>query len=95
MMTKTFSWWYSFRVNGKARIIDDQAVVASHFGAKLVVRIECEIYPNCPRYLPNLDGHLPSPHVPREGHGVPPAPEWKSRDYIRDLLPADDPHKAR
>jgi hypothetical protein len=36
----------------------------------------------------------PSPYVPREGLGIPPAPEWKSRDYIRDILPADDPHGA-
>lgn len=83
------------RVNGKATIIDDPAVLASHFGAKLVVRIECEIYPNCPRYAPNLEEQSPSPHVPRAGQGVPPAPEWKSRDYIRDLLPADDPHRAK
>lgn len=81
------------RVNGHATIIDDPAVVASHYGAKLVVRIECEIYPNCPRYLPNMSDELPSPHVPREGLGTPPPPEWKGRDYIRDVLPESDPHR--
>jgi hypothetical protein len=30
--------------------------------------------------------------VPREGDGTPPPPEWKTRDYIRDILPAGDPH---
>ena len=27
---------------------------ARHYGAQIVVRIECEIYPNCPRYVPDL-----------------------------------------
>lgn len=83
------------RVNGRATLLDDPAVVASHVGAKLVVRIDCELYPNCPRYVPNLAEGLPSPYVPRAGEGTPPAPEWKTRDYIRDILPADDPHAAR
>jgi hypothetical protein len=28
----------------------------------------------------------------RPGHGTPPSPEWKRRNYIRDILPKDDPH---
>ena len=32
-----------------------------------MVRIECEIYPNCPRYVPDLAGATASPYVPREG----------------------------
>ena len=69
------------RINGRASILDDAEAKARHFGAQRVVRIECEIYPNCPRYVPDLAG------VPREGQGTPPVPEWKSRDYIRDILP--------
>ena len=34
---------------------------------------------------------IPSPHNPVPGH-TPPAPQWKSRDYIRGILPKDDPH---
>ena len=44
------------RVNGRAAILDDAEALGRHFGAKLVVRIECEMYPNCPRYLPDLVG---------------------------------------
>lgn len=80
------------RINGRASIIDDPAVVATHHGAKLVVRIECEIYANCPRYMPDLVHGEPSPHPPRPGT-EPPTPEWKQRDYIRDVLPADDPSR--
>ena len=82
------------RINGVASIHDDEASLSRHYGAKFVVRIRCEIYPNCPRYLPNLAEGLPSPHVPREGQGVPPPPEWKTRDYIRHGLPKTDPHRV-
>jgi hypothetical protein len=82
------------RVNGRASILDDAEAIGRHYGAKVVVRIECEIYPNCPRYVPDLAGTNLSPYVPREGQGPPPAPEWKKRDYIRDILPARDPHAA-
>ena len=82
------------RVNGRAAILDDAEAIGRHFGARLVVRIECEIYPNCPRYVPDLEGARPSSYVPREGGGTPPPPEWKHRDYIRDILPADDPHAS-
>lgn len=80
------------RINGRASILDDAAAIGRHFGAKLVVQIECEIYPNCPRYLPDLENAKASPHVPRDGKGTPPSPEWKYRDYIRDILPEGDPH---
>ncbi len=83
------------RVNGKAEVLTDDAALARHHGTKMVVRVTCEIYPNCPRYLPDLVNDQPSPHVPREGEGTPPAPEWKTRDYIQDLLPGDDPHRKR
>jgi len=81
------------RIRGKATIHDDAATLARHHGAKLVVRIVCDIYPNCPRYVPDFLGGTPSPYAPRPGYD-PPAPEWKSRDYIRDILPRDDPHAA-
>lgn len=82
------------RVKGKACVLTDQEAVSRHYGAKMVVRIECEIYPNCPRYIPNLADGKESPHVPREGKGAPPPPEWKTRDYIRSILPRDDPHAS-
>jgi hypothetical protein len=61
-----------------------------------VVRIKCEIFPNCPRYVPDLMGDqaaVPAnPFVPRPGY-EPPAPEWKSRDYLKDVLSKYDPHR--
>ena len=83
------------RINGQATIHHDKKSIEDHFGAKFVVRINCEIYPNCPRYIPNLEEDKSSAYVPRKGKGVPPAPEWKKRDYIKNILPKDDPHKSR
>ncbi|MBV8167364.1 MAG: pyridoxamine 5'-phosphate oxidase family protein [Alphaproteobacteria bacterium] len=81
------------RINGIATLHDDAETLARHHGAKLVVRVVCELYPNCPRGVPDLITGAPSPYAPRPGYD-PPAPEWKSRDYIRDILPRDDPHAA-
>ena len=50
-------------------------------------------FSNCPRYIPNLETKVPSVYVPREGQDIPPAPEWKERDYIKNILPEGDPHK--
>ena len=83
------------RINGQASIHRDSKSLEQHHGAKFVVRIKCEIYPNCPRYVPNLKESKPSPHIPRKGKGVPPPPEWKQRDYIRDILPKGDPHRKK
>jgi hypothetical protein len=81
------------RINGHATIHHDNITVNNHYGAKFVVRIKCEIFPNCPRYIPNLETKVPSVYVPREGQDIPPAPEWKERDYIKNILPEGDPHK--
>jgi len=81
------------RINGHATIHHDNNIVNNHYGAKFVVRIKCEIFPNCPRYIPNLETKVPCVYIPREGQGIPPAPEWKDRDYIKYILPEGDPHK--
>ena len=83
------------RIRGRAAICDDAPTMALHHGAKVVVRVECEIFPNCPRYVPDLIGasEAPPPNafVPRPGY-EPPPPEWKSRDYLKDVLSKHDPH---
>ena len=79
------------RINGHASIHRDSNSLKRHYGAKFVVRIKCEIYPNCPRYIPDLKNDKLSAYTPREEE-TPPAPEWKERDYIKNILPKDDPH---
>lgn len=81
------------RANGRATIHDDRETLARHYGAKLVVRVACELYPNCPRYAPDLEGGQPSIYPPRPGEPSP-TPDWKRLDIVRDVLPAGDPHSA-
>ncbi len=50
------------------------------------VLIECEIYPNSPRYVPDLLNARPSPHRAAPRGAGPRPPEWKQRDYIRGIL---------
>ena len=84
---------YRIRINGRAAILDDAEGLARHHAAKVVVRVVCELYTNCPRAVHDLPGDRLSVYVPRPG-ATPPAPEWKSRDYIRDILPTADPHRT-
>ncbi len=80
------------RINGRASILDDAPALARHHAAKLVVRVECELFSNCPRSVHDLQTGTLSPYLPRPGYQTP-APEWKSRDYLKDILPANDPHR--
>lgn len=78
------------RISGRAAI-EQRGTTGVVGETDLVVRVTCdEIYPNCPRYIPDLAQGKASPNVPRNGY-VPPAPEWKTRDYIRPILPDGDP----
>ena len=80
------------RINGRASILDDADTLARHHAAKLVVRVQCELFSNCPRSVHDLQTGTLSPYLPRPGYQTP-APEWKSRDYLKDILPANDPHR--
>jgi predicted pyridoxine 5'-phosphate oxidase superfamily flavin-nucleotide-binding protein len=43
------------RINGRAQVIEDPPRVARHHAARLVVEVTAgHIFPNCPRYLPEL-----------------------------------------
>lgn len=82
------------RLTGDATLLRDEAARARHAGARSVIRFETDyVYPNCPRYIPEMRLVTPSPHPPAPGH-APPPPAWKARDYIRDALPRDDAHRA-
>jgi uncharacterized protein len=85
---------YRIRVNGRAVILDDADALARHHAAKLVIRVQCELFSNCPRAVHDLPNDRLSVYVPQPGH-EPPAPEWKSRDYLRGILPENDPNRGR
>ena len=61
--------------------------------SKFVVKLKAdEIFPNCPRYIPDLAGSAPSPYLPDE-NGVGAKPAWKSMDELQHALPDNDPHR--
>jgi len=82
------------RLRGQAALVEDAARIAAIPGARRLVRVVVtDIFPNCPRYIPDLAGGAPSAYLPRPD-GSQQAPEWKGRDYLRDILPRDDPHRV-
>jgi hypothetical protein len=52
------------------------------------------MFSNCPRSVHDLENNHLSPYLPHPGY-EPPPPEWKSRDYIKDILPETDPHRTK
>lgn len=77
------------RVNGHCTLVESDTAD----NTKLIVKVAAdEIFPNCPRYIPDLATNAASPYLPDEsGTGAKPA--WKSFEELRDYLPEDDPHR--
>ena len=79
------------RVNGAARLVEGDPLLASHPGAQFIVRVHAaRIFPNCPRYIHRMTVAETSPYVPRADY-TPPIPKWKRFDDFADVLARDDP----
>ena len=77
------------RVNGVARVADDDALLGVFTGAQLVVRVRAEPnFTNFKRYIHSSTPAAPSPYVPRAGY-TPPVPKWKTMEMFADVLPRD------
>lgn len=83
------------RVNGSARMADDDPLLGDFAGAQFVVRVRAaRIFPNCPRYVHRMTTAEASAYVPRADY-TPPIPRWKRFDDFADVLPHDDPARTR
>ncbi len=79
------------RVNGRAVVSIDDPLQAEFPGAQAIIRVTpVDIFPNCPRYIPDPAAASASPYIPREGE-PPVEPKWKAMDMFRDVVP---PRKA-
>lgn len=79
------------RLNGIASVELDDPLLGSFPEAQAIVRVRAtHVFPNCPRYIHRLELVERSRFVPREACETP-VPEWKRRDWARDVLAADDP----
>jgi uncharacterized protein len=75
------------RLNGVASVDEADPLLADYPEAQLVVRVHAtEVFPNCPRYIHRYTLVERSRFVPRENCETP-VPEWKSREWARDVLP--------
>lgn len=78
------------RLNGTARIVENDPLLAKYHEAQFVVRVEIKaLFPNCPRYIPRFTRVETSPYIPKAGCETPFA-NWKQIDFIRDALPGKD-----
>lgn len=74
------------RINGSATLHDRHEALENYPGAQRIVQVETEhIYPNCPRYVPQMQEVAPSRHIPQAGEEQP-TPEWKRLPPIAELL---------
>lgn len=79
------------RLNGTASTREDDPLLAGYPEAQLIVRVATtEVFPNCPRYIHEYRLVQRSRFVPSSACETP-VPAWKTRDWARDALPADDP----
>jgi hypothetical protein len=75
------------RVNGRATVHIDDPMMRDMPGAQMLVRVVPEhIFPNCPRYIPDMKSGTPSQYVPCEGV-TPKEPAWKGFDAFKDVVP--------
>jgi len=74
------------RINGVATVIDTPSLLEQFPGAQLLIRVTAlDIFPNCPRYLPEPGSCEPSVFNPRQNY-VPPEPFWKSKPDLRPFV---------
>jgi predicted pyridoxine 5'-phosphate oxidase superfamily flavin-nucleotide-binding protein len=75
------------RVNGRAVVVEDDPLMVRFPGSQLLIKVTpTDIFPNCPRYIPDLPAGQLSPYVPCAG--VPAKePAWKGFDDFKDVVP--------
>jgi predicted pyridoxine 5'-phosphate oxidase superfamily flavin-nucleotide-binding protein len=74
------------RINGTAKVSDSDPLLAETVGAQLIVRVTARaIFPNCPRYIPDMQRTGPSIYTPQR-NCEPPEPAWKGFDIFKDAV---------
>ena len=79
------------RLNGIASQSGDDPLLPEYPEAQFVWRVRAtQVFPNCPRYIHEYRLVERSRFVPRAECRTP-VPAWKTREWSRDVLPANDP----
>jgi predicted pyridoxine 5'-phosphate oxidase superfamily flavin-nucleotide-binding protein len=75
------------RVNGRANLTFEGPELDALPGGQVLVTVTAEhIFPNCPRYIPDLEHGVPSAYVPCPGE-APVEPVWKDFGVFKDVVP--------
>ena len=75
------------RVNGTAELSLDDPAMGDWPGAQALVRVTpTDIFPNCPRYIPELELKAPSVYTPHKDE-APVEPAWKTFEMFSDVVP--------
>jgi predicted pyridoxine 5'-phosphate oxidase superfamily flavin-nucleotide-binding protein len=75
------------RLNGTAAVRTEHPLLESTPGAQLIIQVTPrEIFPNCPRYIPDLAHGEPSIYLPISDD-EPVEPSWKSRPEFAAVVP--------
>ncbi len=83
------------RVQGRAALTDDKALVGSFPGAQFAIQVHITaLITNCPRYIPRMQRMEPSRYIPDAVTGAQQVPGWKRIDAIQGVLPQRDQNKA-
>jgi uncharacterized protein len=79
------------RLNGIASIDEHDALIDEYPAVQFIVRVRAtQVFPNCPRYIHQMQLVQRSRFVPRADRETP-VPAWKRSDWACDVLPRDDP----
>jgi hypothetical protein len=74
------------RVNGTAELVFEDPLLSTFEGAQALIRVTpLHIFPNCPRYIPNLQTGEVSAYVPC-ADAERKEPAWKSAESFRDVV---------
>jgi predicted pyridoxine 5'-phosphate oxidase superfamily flavin-nucleotide-binding protein len=75
------------RVNGRASVETAHPLLEALPGAQLLIKVTAtDIFPNCPRYIPNLASGEASVYIPQAGV-APVEPAWKTYEAFKDVVP--------
>ena len=75
------------RVHGNARVLLSASALEQFEGSEAVVEVHVRrVFPNCPRYIHDLESGTISEFAPG-GDVAPPQPEWKEWEIFADVLP--------
>ncbi len=82
------------RIDGRAEMSDDPAMLAGSPGAELMVHVTVDdVFPNCGRYIHRTGDAELSVNVPA-ADGSAPIADWKKLPMFNEVLAAADPARA-